>query len=135
MESSNNGNRKRKRRMTTWNEEAYYAIGQIESMIYEINHDTKPVAHKNVHKIVIYSILIHLKKYLEDQKIECYISRGYGKQYHLYFYKYSHLLKIIKQHEAMASMLSQKDKTIYHWFSGKMFGYAESMIGEFINKQ
>ncbi len=101
-----------------------YLQGQIESYCYMVKNG-KPAAMISIQERYVEDAikkiksLSNLKTIIEDN------SKGWKV---LWIYKYPHIEKIIKSSQ-------QAPKTVFeHWVLGKLFGYSEEAIANFINR-
>lgn len=72
--------------------------------------------------------LIEAEQMVKDEELYAYPVPASTGWIHFYAYKYPHLLEVIK------SAPNQPQTAYDHWVLGKMFGYDEQSIHEFVTK-
>jgi hypothetical protein len=86
----------------------------------------KPAALMPIQKRYVAEAMNHIEQY---DDLNCCLEALNDDWYSLWIYKHEFLLDVIKS-------VPDEPKTVYdHWVLGKLFGYDESSIGEFIKKQ
>jgi len=69
------------------------------------------------------------KNYIETQKLFTHIEKLSAGWVTLWIYKYQHILDVIK------SLPKTPNTIVDHWILGKLFGYDEISIDDFLNKK
>lgn len=99
--------------------------GEIQSYCYLVKAGCKPMAVVSVKSIYLEMVKHSIKN---DYNLNVYIEdvEDYLEWKTVYIYKYNYLLDIIKQ-------LPAKPQSPYdHWVIGKLCGYSDYEIGEYI---
>jgi len=101
-----------------------YLQGKIESYCYMVKKG-KPAAMISIQNRYVKEAIKKVKSLSNLKTIIEDTSKGWKV---LWIYKYSHIEKVIKSSR-------QVPKTTFdHWVLGKLFGYSEEAIADFINR-
>ncbi|GAB6100414.1 hypothetical protein JCM16358_22930 [Halanaerocella petrolearia] len=95
--------------------------GQAEAYCYMVNRG-KPAATLAVQD----RYLDEIKEFIEQENLLTYNEELYEGWQTLWIYKYPHILEVIK------TLQQTPDSKFDHWILGKLFGYDEHSIHEFI---
>jgi hypothetical protein len=134
------------KKRTTEEVKSYFA-GEIENLCYMVDKEVKPCAlsgfsimfddEKNIDTIdrtPLYKIENYIKNHYPNLKFytkEVVTTNSKNKKelhFKVYIYKYPHLENVIKN-------IPKEPKDVRHWYMGKLFGYSDNMIEEFLNRQ
>jgi len=98
--------------------------GQTEAYCYMVSRG-KPAAVIPIQKRYVLDIKSTVESFQEIKTFEQFLADGWIS---LWIYKKNFMLEIIKS-------LPEKPNTVYdHWVIGKVFGYSDEVITEFIEK-
>lgn len=107
---------------------AGYFVGRLSELVYAVQTGSKPVG-----QILVHGNYVKLaRKYLKGEDI-LYLEfplAGHN-QTEVFIFKYPHLESIINF--VQSGKLNNLDPKTKHWIQGKLFGYSESAINQFIS--
>jgi hypothetical protein len=103
---------------------SFWQLGNLSRDIYLIKNDVRPVAEIKVFNPILPGCITDIEK----EKL-LYETKGINQEYSIvYVFKYEHLRNVINK-----SIDRCYSKDIFDmWVDGKMFGYSESAIAEYI---
>lgn len=98
-------------------------LGRVRRAASDIRRGIRPVASVTIRKDMLYKHSISL-----PDDISCLLfSRGTTHR-ELYIFKHDHIAEVIRASEAQP----HDEAVVQAWFNGKMFGYSEDAIAEYI---
>lgn len=103
-----------------------WEIGRLGEHLVLVKNDVRPIAHVSVR----FECYGEIKIILDRENIKYIVAPQGETHLAIYLYKYSHLAEVIRHHLGLPA----KEKIVEAWFNGKMFGYSEVAIAEYINR-
>ncbi|HVJ49449.1 hypothetical protein [Desulfitobacterium sp.] len=101
-------------------------LGELNTYCYMVNTGCKPVAMMSLQNRYI----DNAKQIVENRNnLKSYSEFLYEGWSTIYIYKHDYLLEVLKSSP-------NEPETVYdHWILGKMFGYSDEEIGQFIKSK
>lgn len=101
-----------------------YLIGRLGVYCYMVKKG-KPAAMLPIKTKYLESV----KELIRERQLEFHVENLTKDWYKLWIYKHSHILEVIK------ALQQEPETTFDHWVLGKLFGYSEESIGDYISKK